>query len=586
VTVHGIVIAFLLLLLLPWGLVGVEIVGATASAVKRGLAHLQRAGWVRGRGEAALSPPQARKWEHRHGNGQLYQRVSGGGMSDPVRERRAAVSPGLSRRRGSALVWILLAVRLAIPGLGEAAELTPERQDEIVAARIESVRPGVVGILTVVSAEVTVRCGKDDVYVVKPVAERESGTGFIIHPDGWIATNGHVVKPVFEDDDEHITTFLRAAADAACGPALERLPMKQRRARMAAILRDPANRQGVRLTKQLEVYLPTGLVQKGFPAVVKAYSGPIDPARLPTDGSTPKPPMLDAAILKIEATNLPVVRMAASIQEVYPGQQLVIVGYPGVVLWHDFLSKKTQAESTVTYGRVSSFRLDVNERWILQTDAAISWGNSGGPAFNLRGEVVALATFISTSLEGDQAIQGFNFLIPVDTIHTMMQEIGVTPSSNSPFMREWDTALEAFIEGRLRESLAHAEAADKLVPGLIDVRRSIARLRALLGETPLGRHDAEDRLSRTQSPGRAEPADGQRQLSGLAEPSPSLPRTTAPPPSPAPRAPARRNGSPGWGRIPSLKCRGGGGSRSGHGGSLLAIAVQAVRCVRRVGDGP
>ncbi len=42
VTVHGIVIAFLLLL--PWGLVGVEIVGATASAVKRGLAHLQRAG--------------------------------------------------------------------------------------------------------------------------------------------------------------------------------------------------------------------------------------------------------------------------------------------------------------------------------------------------------------------------------------------------------------------------------------------------------------------------------------------------------------------------------------------------------------
>jgi hypothetical protein len=51
-------------------------------------------------------------------------------------------------------------------------------------------------------------------------------------------------------------------------------------------------------------------------------------------------------------------------------------------------------------------------------------------------------------------------------------------------MREWDTAREAFIEGRLRESLAHAEAADKLVPGLIDVRRSIARLRALLGETP------------------------------------------------------------------------------------------------------
>ena len=62
VTVHGIVIAFLLLF--PWGLVGVVIVGATASAVKRGLAHLQRAGWVLRRGEPALSPPEARKWEH------------------------------------------------------------------------------------------------------------------------------------------------------------------------------------------------------------------------------------------------------------------------------------------------------------------------------------------------------------------------------------------------------------------------------------------------------------------------------------------------------------------------------------------
>ena len=114
------------------------------------------------------------------------------------------------------------------------------------------------------------------------------------------------------------------------------------------------------------------------------------------------------------------------------GQQLVIVGYPGVVVWHDFLSKKSRAEATVTFGRVSAFRLDVNERWILQTDASISWGNSGGPAFNSRGEVVALATFISTSLEGDQAIQGFNFLIPVDSIHALAKQVGADPQHRQP----------------------------------------------------------------------------------------------------------------------------------------------------------
>jgi S1-C subfamily serine protease len=198
--------------------------------------------------------------------------------------------------------------------------------------------------------------------------------------------------------------------------------------------------------------------------------------------------MWDAAIIKIEASNLPTVQLAPSIGHAATlGQQLVIVGYPGVVVWHDFLSKKSRVEATVTFGRVSAFRLDVNERWILQTDAPISWGNSGGPAFNIRGEVVALATFISTSLEGDQAIQGFNFLIPIDSIHALAKEVGMTPSDDSPFTREWDQAARAFIDGRLKEAIAHAETADKLVPGLIDVQRAIVRFRKLQelqGEKP------------------------------------------------------------------------------------------------------
>ena len=138
----------------------------------------------------------------------------------------------------------------------------------------------------------------------------------------------------------------------------------------------------------------------------------------------------------------------------------------------------------MTYGRISAFRLDVNDRQILQTDASISWGNSGGPAFNPRGEVIGLATFISTSLEGDQAIQGFNFLIPIDTIHAMAQEIGLTPLADSPFTQAWNQAMDAAAAGRYREALIHAEAADTIRPGLIDVRRVITRLRAGLQGKP------------------------------------------------------------------------------------------------------
>jgi len=331
-----------------------------------------------------------------------------------------------------------------------------------------------VGIVTEVSAEAIVRCGKNDTYVVKPTPILENGTGFIIHPDGWIATNGHVVKPVYKDDDDHVTNFLTQAAIAACGPGLAKLPEKRRAARMEAILKDPENLDGVKLTKRLEVFLPTGEAQKGYPAVVKAYSPPIDPDLLPKGGGKPEPPMWDVALIKIEATNLPTVRLVPSIEQaVTLGQQIIIVGYPAVVVWHNFLSKKSRVEATVTFGRVSAFRLDVNERWILQTDAPISWGNSGGPAFDAKGEVVALATFISTSLGGDQAIQGFNFLIPIDSIQALAKQVGLIPSTDSPFTREWDQAIELFIAGNTPEALGHAEAANKIVPGLIDVRRAI-----------------------------------------------------------------------------------------------------------------
>jgi serine protease Do len=399
--------------------------------------------------------------------------------------------PGLAGEAPHAPVWccaaasLLLALGLLLGPAAWAGEVGPERQEQIVAARIVRVMPGVVGIITEVGAEVTVRCGKDDIYTVQSSPESENGTGFIIHPDGWIATNGHVVKPVYKDDEEHITDFLAQAASAACGPGLKKFSEKQRQARMAAILKDPENRKGVKLTKKLDVYLPTGEGRQGYPAVVKAYSPPIDPDLLPKDGSKPNPAMLDAAIIKIEGHDLPTVQLSPSIaQTVVLGEQLIIVGFPGVVVWHDFLSKKSRAEATITFGRVSAFRLDVNERWIIQTDAPISWGNSGGPVFDVKGEVVALATFISTSLEGDQAIQGFNFLIPIDSIHALAKQIGVTPSTDSPFTREWNQAVETFIAGDIRDALTHAEAANKIVPGLIDVRRFIARGRLLLGEKP------------------------------------------------------------------------------------------------------
>jgi hypothetical protein len=375
-----------------------------------------------------------------------------------------------------------------LPGFAAAGQrVLVEREAERTESMILRVKPAVVGIFTDVRAEVTIRCGKNGTYVVKPDPDTENGTGFVIHPDGWIATNGHVVKPVYKDDAEHIANFLQAAADAACGPGLRKLPAAQRKARMQQIVNDPENRKGVKLTKRLEVFfqkrmVPGASMPPGIPAVVKAYSPPIDPDALPKGGGIPPKgkQMLDAAIIKIEMTDLPTVHLAARDTHVHLGENVYIIGFPGAVLWHDFLSTESRAAASVTFGRVSGFKLDVNERWVIQTDASISWGNSGGPAFNRNGEVVGAATFITTTLEGDQAIQGFNFLIPVQTIQQMAKDIGLTPKADDRFSDEWERAITAYFEGKFGEALEYLEAAEKLFPGLWDVQRLRVLLKDLL----------------------------------------------------------------------------------------------------------
>jgi serine protease Do len=161
-----------------------------------------------------------------------------------------------------------------------------------------------------------------------------------------------------------------------------------------------------------------------------------------------------------------------------------VIGYPGVVLNHDFLSQKSQLEASVTVGRVSGFKIDINDRRVIQTDAAITWGNSGGPAFNLKGEVIGVATFISTTFEGDQAIQGFNFLIPAESVQAFCEKIGLTPNPDTPLMTEWSEGVSAYFRGEYRQSLARLDAAERLMPGFPDIRRLRADAQMKVNKSP------------------------------------------------------------------------------------------------------
>ena len=373
----------------------------------------------------------------------------------------------------SAIYYLFLLGFSLLPGLQTAAAGEEVRLEK----SILLVKPAVVLISSEIGATVAVNCGSGPVQHVHPDSIYETGSGFIIHPDGFIATNGHVVQRFYEMNESELTKeFLLKAVSEACGPALAMVPDGARKERLRAIAADPVNRGRVDLSKRLQVHLSTGTI---YSAEVRAYSPAIksEESRPASEKASagrilePERSGKDVALLKIEEHNLPTLRLAPSSANLKLGEQIFVIGYPGVVLNHDFLSRKSQLEASVTTGRVSGFKIDLTNRRVIQTDAAITWGNSGGPAFDLQGEVIGVATFISTTPEGDQAIQGFNFLIPVDSVREFAQQIGLVPTPDTPFMQAWSRAVGTYFDGEYRQSLEHASAALRIMPGFPDVER-------------------------------------------------------------------------------------------------------------------
>ena len=100
-------------------------------------------------------------------------------------------------------------------------------------------------------------------------------------------------------------------------------------------------------------------------------------------------------------------------------------------------------EASFTSGNVSSLKLDVKGTPVIQFDASVTWGNSGGPVFNERGEVIGIATFISLAPMGGQSaipIQGFNFAVPINTAKEFISAAGIQPKSGL-FNTMWAEAL-------------------------------------------------------------------------------------------------------------------------------------------------
>ena len=124
----------------------------------------------------------------------------------------------------------------------------------------------------------------------------------------------------------------------------------------------------------------------------------------------------DLALLKIEATGLNYVTLGDS-SDLIVGDQVVAIGHPlgsnVATLTVGYISAKNQSVPT-----------DSSILNMLQTDAAINSGNSGGPLFNMKGEVIGITTakYSGTSSSG-ASIESIGFAIPIDEVEDKVQEL-------------------------------------------------------------------------------------------------------------------------------------------------------------------
>jgi hypothetical protein len=182
----------------------------------------------------------------------------------------------------------------------------------------------------------------------------------------------------------------------------------------------------------------------------------------------------DMALLQVDASDMPSLPLADRRVE-HIGDAVYILGFPGVVLNHELLGTSAQHEATVTNGSVSGFREDVNGERVIQTDAEAVSGNSGGPAVDVEGRVIGMLTFVRPdAYTGRNAVQGFNFVIPAKAIHEFLEGTGAAVNAPGRFDTAWRKALDDFFAGRHRKAAQSLREADRLVPGLPDVRRIVA----------------------------------------------------------------------------------------------------------------
>ena len=147
----------------------------------------------------------------------------------------------------------------------------------------------------------------------------------------------------------------------------------------------------------------------------------------------------DIAMIKLaEGTKVPAVAELGDSDEIYPGAEVIAIGTP--------LSKNLAY--TLTKGVVSGSNRSIDSgngksMNLIQTDAAINSGNSGGPLVNVNGKVIGINSMkLSSQANGSNAsVEGIGFAIPINDVKSQIGVLSKQMVNLGIKIREIDSSL-------------------------------------------------------------------------------------------------------------------------------------------------
>lgn len=316
-----------------------------------------------------------------------------------------------------------------IPGVLAETALPQEALVDLVKPSVVRIAEHVSGTAKIPEIKVDIRkrlvAVVPDSYTEVLVDEYLVGSGFVIHPDGYIATNAHVVSQETIKQSLASESALSALYENALflseAEMQEFLQSETDNGFSKEVLRYVIGHSVFELKSRVAVLRPGSekqtmpdLLEEGFPAVaVFVNDNFLEDER-------------DVALLKIEETGLPALSFGVG-EDLSVGKKTYIFGFPATAE----LNQNSSLEATFTQGVVSAIKQSANRDFkVFQTDAKVSEGSSGGPLFDDTGSVTGIITFQTDELSRVQG-DNFAFALPIEMVKKAAEDTGIPLAEGS-----------------------------------------------------------------------------------------------------------------------------------------------------------